>query len=77
MVSAQINFAPEARPSQFIVPFANTETTCMPLSRHFMDIEAGVFVYQAERCQLSLTNNASWRQWAVPNTDFYTTFIQY
>ena len=33
-----MKFAPEARPSQYIVPFGNTEPTCMPLSGHFMDI---------------------------------------
>ena len=32
--------ASEARPSQYIGPFGNTEPTCMPLSGHFMDIEA-------------------------------------
>ena len=34
-----MKFASEARPSQYIVPFGNTEPTCMPLPGHFMDIE--------------------------------------
>ena len=75
--TAQMKFASEARPSQYIVPFGNIEPTCMPLSGHFMDIEGRVLVYQTERYQLSLTYNASWWQRAVPSTDFYTTFIQY
>ena len=60
MVASQMKFAPEARPSQYIVPFANIEPTCMPLSGHFIDIESRVLVYQTERYQLSLTHNASW-----------------
>ena len=60
MVAAQMKFASEARTSQYIVPFGNTEPTCMPISGHFMDIEGRVLVYQMERCQLSLTYNASW-----------------
>ena len=59
VAKAQIKFASEARPSQYIDPFGNTEPTCMPLSGHFMNIEGRVLVYQTERCQLSLTNNAS------------------
>ena len=54
MVAAQIMFASEARPSQYIVPFGNTELTCMPLSGHFMDIEGWVLLYQTERYQLLL-----------------------
>ena len=57
---ARMKFASETRPSQYIVPFGNTEPTCMPLSGHFMDIEDRVLVYQTERDQLSLTYNASW-----------------
>ena len=53
--TAQMKFASEARPSQYIGPFGNTETTCMPLSGHFMDIEGRVLVYQTERYQLSPT----------------------
>ena len=53
--TAQMKFASEARPSQYIVPIGNTEPTCMPLSGHFMDIEGRVLVYQTERYQLSLT----------------------
>ena len=60
MVAAQMKFASEARPSQYIVPFDNTEPTCMPLSGHCMDIESRVLVYQTTRYQLSLTYNASW-----------------
>ena len=45
MVAAHMKFGSEARPSQYIVPFGNTEPTCMPLSGHFMDIEGGVLVY--------------------------------
>ena len=60
MVAAQMKFASKARPSQYIVPFGNTEPTCMPLSGQLMDIEGRVLVYQTERYQLSLTYNASW-----------------
>ena len=57
--TAQMKFGSEARPSQYIVPFGNTEPTCMPLSGRFMDIEGWILVYQTERYQLSLTYNAS------------------
>ena len=60
VATAQMKFASEARPSQCIGPFGNTELTCMPLSGHFMDIEGRVPVYQTERYQLSPTYNASW-----------------
>ena len=52
VATAQMKFASEARPSQYIGPFGNTEPTCMPLSGHFMDIEGRVLVYQTERYQL-------------------------
>ena len=38
LATARMNFA-EARPSQYIFPFGNTEPTCMPLSGYFMDTE--------------------------------------
>ena len=57
---AQMKFASGARPSQYIVPFGNTEPTCMPLAGQFMGIEGRVLVHQTERYQLSLTYNASW-----------------
>ena len=60
VATAQMKFASEARPSQYIGLFGNTEPTCMPLSGHFMDIEGRVLVYQTERYQLSPTYNASW-----------------
>ena len=60
VATARMKFASEARQSQYIVPYGNTEPTCMPLSGHFMDIEGRVLVYQTERYQLSLTYNASW-----------------
>ena len=60
IAAAQMKFASEVRPSQYIVPFGNTQTTCMPLSGHFMDIEGQVLVHQTERYQLSPTYNASW-----------------
>ena len=60
VATAQMKFASEARPNQYIVPFGNTELTCMPLSGHFMDTEGRILVYQTERYQLSLTYNASW-----------------
>ena len=41
-----MKFASEARPSQYIGPFGNTEPTCLPLSGHFMDIEGRVLVNQ-------------------------------
>ena len=60
VATAQMKFASEARPSQYIVSFGNTEPTCTPLSGHFMDTEGRVLVYQTERYQLSPTYNASW-----------------
>ena len=60
VATAQMKFAREARPSQYIVLFGNAEPTCMPLSGHFMDIEGRVLVHQTERYQLSPTYNASW-----------------
>ena len=57
IATTRIKFASEARPRQYIVPFGNTEPTCMPLS---MDIEDRVLAHQTERYQLSLTYNASW-----------------
>ena len=59
VANARMKFASEARPSEYTVPYGNTEPTCMPLSGHFMDIEGRVLVYQTERYQLSLTDNAS------------------
>ena len=50
-----MKFASEARPSEYIGPFGNTEPTCMPLSGHFMDIEGRVLVYQKERYQFRPT----------------------
>ena len=43
VATAQMKFASEARPSQYIVPFGNTEPTYMPQSEHFMDIEVLVY----------------------------------
>ena len=60
VATAQMKFASGARPSQYIVPFGNTEPTCMPLSGHFMDFEGRVLVYQTERYQLSPIYNALW-----------------
>ena len=37
VATTQMKFASEARQSQYIVPFGNTESTCMPLSGHFMN----------------------------------------
>ena len=37
--TAGMKFAPEARPSQYIIPLGNTDPTCMPLPGHFIDIE--------------------------------------
>ena len=54
VATARMKFAPEARPNQYIVPFGNTEPTCMVLSGHFMDIEGRVLVHQMERYQLRL-----------------------
>ena len=56
--TAQMKFASEFKPSQYIVPFGNAEPTCMPLSGHFMNIEGRVLVHQMERYQLILTYNA-------------------
>ena len=39
IATARMKFASEARPSQYIVPFSNTEPTCMPLSGLFMVID--------------------------------------
>ena len=33
--TALMKFSSEARPSQYISPFANTEPTCMPLPGHY------------------------------------------
>ena len=60
-----MKFASEARPSQYIGPFGNTEPTCMPLSGHFMDIEGQVLVYQTERYQLSPTYGGDKGQFLV------------
>ena len=49
VATAQMKFSSEARPSQYSVPFGNTEPTCMPLSGHFMDIEGRALVYQTVR----------------------------
>ena len=38
--TAQRKFVSEARPSQYIGPFANIEPTCMPLSGNSMDVES-------------------------------------
>ena len=43
---ARMKFASKARPSQYIVPFGNTESTSMPLSGFFMGIEGRVLVHQ-------------------------------
>ena len=59
VATAQMKFASEARPSQHIDPFGNTELTCMPLSGYFMNIEGQVLMHQTERYQLSQTYNAS------------------
>ena len=68
--------ASEVRPSQYIVPFGNTEPTCMPLSGHFMDIEGRVLVHQTERYNVPTLFNLKCLLMtkAVPSTDFYTTF---
>ena len=41
VATAQMKFASEARPSQYIGLFGNTEPTCMPLSGHFMTLRVG------------------------------------
>ena len=56
VATAQMKFASEAGPSQYIVPFNNIEPTCMPLCGHFVDIKGRVLVYQTERYQLSLSS---------------------
>ena len=55
--TARMNFASEARSSQYIVPFGNTEPTCMPLSGHIMDIEGRALVHHTERYQLTIGTN--------------------
>ena len=49
IATARIKFSSEARPSQYILLFGNTEPTCIPLSGHFKDIEGRVLVHQTER----------------------------
>ena len=44
--TARMKFASEASPSQYIVPFGNTEPTCMPPSEHFMDIDGPFLAHQ-------------------------------
>ena len=39
IATSGMKFATESRPSQYMIPFGNTEPTCMPLPGHFMDIE--------------------------------------
>ena len=46
VATARFKFASEARSSRYIIPFGNTEPTCMPLSGHLMDIEGRVLVHQ-------------------------------
>ena len=60
IAAARKKFASETSPSQYIVPFDNTEPTFKLLRGHFMDIEGWVLVHQTERYQLSQTYNASW-----------------
>ena len=36
IATARMKFASEDRPSQYIVPFGNTKSTCMPLSGYLM-----------------------------------------
>ena len=36
VATAQMKFASEARPSQYIGPFGNTEPTCMPLPSQYI-----------------------------------------
>ena len=52
VASPRMKFASEVR-LRLVFPFGNTETTCMPLSGHFMNIEGRVLVYQTERYQLT------------------------
>ena len=66
---ARKKFASEAGLNQ-LLPLAIAMPTCIQLSGHFINIEGRVLVYQMTKYQLSLTYNASWRQRAVPNTDF-------
>ena len=51
--TARLKFASEARPSQYIVSFGNTELTCLLLSGHFINLEDVVLVHQTERSTLS------------------------
>ena len=57
VATARMKFASEARPSEYTVPFGNTEPICMPLSGLFMDIEGRVLVYQTERYRLRKVYN--------------------
>ena len=52
VASAQIKFASEAR-LRSVLPFGNKETTCMPLSGHFINIEDRILVYQTEKYLLT------------------------
>ena len=45
VATAGLKLVAKARPSRYIVPFDNTELTCMPPSGNFMDIEGRVLVY--------------------------------
>ena len=48
VATARMTFASEARPSQYIVPFGNTEPTCMPLSGYFMHNDCRALFPQTE-----------------------------
>ena len=54
IATARMKSASEARPSQYIVPFGNTDQTCMPLSVHFINIEGRVLVQLTEKYQLKV-----------------------
>ena len=48
VATAQTTLASADRPSQYIVPFGNTEPTCILLSGHFIDIDSRVLVHRTE-----------------------------
>ena len=72
VATAQMKFASEARPSQYIGPFGNIEPTCMPLSGHLnRSMNEGsramtMFFLKMDTVTLTLAYH---NYWSNPETD--------
>ena len=71
VATAQMKFASEARPSQYIGPFGNIEPTCMPLSGHLNrsmneGSRAMTFFLKIDTVTLTLAYH---NYWSNPETD--------